>query len=101
MKRRRRLDGVGVLIALTCGLAILNCDAKSQAQTDDGPAKAVAADATPSRAPATTPSVKARRIRPEDLAYQGAFRLPDGPTQTDRSMSLTRRPVSSASSIRA
>ena len=60
MKHRRRFDGVGVLIALTFGLAILNCDTKSQGQTDNNPAKA-------------------GRIRPEDLAYQGAFRLPDGP----------------------
>jgi len=81
MKRRRRLEGVGVLSALACGLAILNCDGKSQGQGDDDPAKAVAADATPSRAPATRPSAKAGRIRPEDLAYQGAFRLPDGPEE--------------------
>ena len=62
MKCPRWPNSVGVLITALCALAILSCDAHSQVSADAGAAKA-------------------GRIQPGDLAYQGAFRLPDGPEE--------------------
>lgn len=65
MQNRKRVHGFGLLAGSVCLLAILACDGKSQDQ-------AGAVSAKPD---------KSARIVPDDLVYQGAFRLPDGPEE--------------------
>ena len=55
----KHMHGFGLVLALFCLLAVFACDGQSQ---DRDGAK----------------SDKTARINPDDLVYQGAFRLPDG-----------------------
>ncbi|MCK4623750.1 MAG: hypothetical protein KAV00_00430 [Phycisphaerae bacterium] len=85
MRNQKRVYGFGLLIASVCLLAISACnekskdqaEAKTETKTEDKTEDKVEAKAEASAGSTTQPA----RILPDNLVYQGAFRLPPGPEE--------------------